>query len=46
MKIFFNHSISQTPLHWAAAGGHLKCAEILLQHGADKTLKRVAKNIL
>jgi hypothetical protein len=27
-----------TPLHWAAVGGRVPCVEMLLKHGANKTV--------
>ena len=31
----------QTPLHLAALNGFIECGEMLLQNGADKSLKNV-----
>jgi hypothetical protein len=42
-KKFVEKWILQTPLHCAASLGHPECVEILLQYGADKTLKNVRK---
>ena len=36
----------QTPLHWAAYYGQKQCVELLLQYGADKTLKNVRNHFL
>ena len=33
-----------TPLHWAARGGHLEVAELLIEAGADPEVKNLAGN--
>lgn len=46
-KVFqFFEYFSQTPLHLAASRGVEDCAKLLLQHGADVTLKNVRPNYL
>ncbi|XP_023931960.1 ankyrin repeat domain-containing protein 66-like [Lingula anatina] len=33
--------LKRTPLLWAAVKGHIQCAQLLLQHGADTSIQDV-----
>ena len=43
---FYWNVFSQTPLHHAAYYGYKECCEVLLEYGADKTMKNVSYFIL
>ena len=38
-KLINHETLNKTPLHWACKHGHLQCVKILVQHGADPTVR-------
>ena len=41
-EVNLGNADGSTALHWASLNGHLPCVEILLEHGADATLKNAS----
>lgn len=42
LNINLQNSSGNTPLHWAAMNGHLEAVKLLVNHGADASVKNVA----